>query len=360
MPLSLTKFEDFIDKKGILIKNVYTMNKEVVYLELFDINHAEYFLIYIPSKYVMKSDNRSNTYKLKYLEINETEEDFLKKEKEKLKLEKDYDNIDLIPDKDINEDLEEVLKNNYNRPVFLEDLNVEDKDNVKDLYYQLSRLKLCVQNIKYKICLSYRNYLCCIKRDNDMESYCIKHFPKIKERKLYICTDLENFYSKFNNVSNDIYTVKQGIYKIINQNQERNTRVLNLILDQKNTLTTNFEIIKKKKTDIDTHLKNLEELLNRTINSEKECIDKILKINDKYENMTNRDLNTDIQRSHEISIENKKLEQIIKIKDELIKELNILKTKKQNMILLVDKILFDSSIMLNTINNNLINLTKLI
>jgi hypothetical protein len=360
MPLSLKKFEIFINNKGILINNVYCINKEVVYIELFDINTAESFLVYIPSKYVMKTDERKNTFKLKYLEINESEEDFLKREKEKIELEKDYDDIDLPHDKNDSDNLEDILKNNYNRPVFLDDLNVEDKDNIKDLYYQLLRLKLCVQNIKYKICISYKNYLCCIKRDNEIESYCIKHFPKNKERKIYICIDLENFYSKISYLSKDLYSVKKGIYKIINQNQEKNIRVLNMILEQKNTLTTNFEIIKNKKLEIDNYLNTLEELFKKINESEKQVIDKILKINIKFENSLNKDLNNDIQRSHELSVENKKMEEILKVKDELIKDICKLKIKKQNILLLIDKILFDNSIMLNTVNNNFINLTKLI
>lgn len=360
MPLSLKKFQNFINNKGILINNVYSINKEVVYIELFDVNTAESFLVYIPSKYVMKTDDRKNTFKLKYLEIKENEEDFLKKEKEKIELEKGYDDIDMPHDKNDSENLEDILKSNYNRPVFLDDLNVEDKDNVKELYYQLLRLKLCVQNIKYKICISYKNYLSCIKRDNEIECYCIKHFPKNKERKIFICIDLENFYSKISYLSKDLYSVKKGVYKIINQNQEKNIRVLNMILEQKNVLTTNFETIKNKKSEIDNYLNILEELLKKTNESENQVIDKILKINKNYENNSNKNLNNDIQRSHELSVENKKIEEVIKIKDELIKDICNLKIKKQNIILLIDKILFDNSIMLNTVNNNFINLTKLI
>ena len=64
--------------------------------------------------------------------------------------EKNYDEIDLSPEKFKNdEELESKLKDNYNKPITLNSLNKKDVENVKDIYNQLSRLQYCVQNIKY-------------------------------------------------------------------------------------------------------------------------------------------------------------------------------------------------------------------
>ena len=146
MPISLNKFENFIESKGMIIKKIFTISGEIVYIETFNINNSEIVHIYIPSKYVMKTDNRPNIYKLKYIEISEDDNDLIKKEKRDI--EDQYNQID-IDDDDIVKDNKELEKNmidNYNKQITLESLKKEDKDNIKDIMYQLSRLKLCVQN----------------------------------------------------------------------------------------------------------------------------------------------------------------------------------------------------------------------
>ena len=55
MKVSLNKLEKFISTRGLIIKKIFTINNEAVYLELFNINNAETFMIYITSKYYLTS-----------------------------------------------------------------------------------------------------------------------------------------------------------------------------------------------------------------------------------------------------------------------------------------------------------------
>ena len=70
MKVSLSKLEKFVNSKGFLLKKIFTIDSEAVYLELFNINNAEIFLVYIPSKYTIKVRDRSNVYKIKYIELS--------------------------------------------------------------------------------------------------------------------------------------------------------------------------------------------------------------------------------------------------------------------------------------------------
>ena len=155
MKVSLNKLENFISSKGLIIKKIFTINDEAVYLELFNINNAEIFMVYVPSKYTIRIKDRSNTYKIKYLELSDDDQDEINNNQ----VEKEYDEIDLSPEKISNDELENKLKENYNKPITLDNINKKDMDNIKDVYNQLSRLQFCVQNIKYKISIIYKNYL---------------------------------------------------------------------------------------------------------------------------------------------------------------------------------------------------------
>ena len=75
MKVSLNKLEKFISTLGLIIKKIFAINNEAIYLELFNINNAEIFMVYIPSKYTIKARDRSNVYKLKYLELSEDDQD---------------------------------------------------------------------------------------------------------------------------------------------------------------------------------------------------------------------------------------------------------------------------------------------
>ena len=68
----------------------------------------------------------------------------------------------------------------------------------------------------------------------------------------------------------------------------------------------------------------------------------------------------DIQRTQEISIEERKLDDINKTKEIIIKDMLFWKTKKQNITLMIDKIFFDNSIMLNKICLNFSKLSVMI
>ena len=106
MKVSLNKLENFISSKGLIIKKIFTINDEAVYLELFNINNAEIFMVYVPSKYTIRIKDRSNTYKIKYLELSDDDQDEINNNQ----VEKEYDEIDLSPEKISNDELENKLK----------------------------------------------------------------------------------------------------------------------------------------------------------------------------------------------------------------------------------------------------------
>ena len=356
MKVSLNKLEKFIRSRGLIIKKIFTVNNEAVYLELFNINNAETFMVYIPSKFTMKVNGRSNVYKIKYLELSDDEQD----DTNNYEAEKDYDEIDLSPEKINSDELESKLKENYNKPITLNNLSKVDIENIKDVSNQLSRLQFCVQNIKYKVSIIYKNYFCSIKRDNTLECYTIKHFHKIEERRIYVNIDLENLYLKINEISKDIIKVKSGIYKVLNKNQDKNAQILQEILEQKNNINSYSDIVHKKKIKIDEYIDSLEVLLQKVNDKEKEIVKKILEINQSHQETSLKGLYNDIQRTQEISIEERKLDDINKTKEIIIKDMLFWKTKKQNITLMIDKIFFDNSIMLNKICLNFSKLSVMI
>ena len=348
--LSIKKLEELLLSYGLEIKKIFTIDDYAVYIEVFINTDADTFMIYIPSRYEIKV---KDGYKIKYVNVDDDGE-LIKKEKENL--EEYYEEIefDLSPRRK-NEDLEDTLKDNYNRNISLLNLVKEDGNNIKEIYYHLTRLKLCVQSINYKLCIIYKNYLCCIRKDNSIDCFIISNYSKNNIKRILVLVDLEIVYSKIANLKNDIKTVKKNIFKILDQNQSKHTNLLNKLLDQKELFATYSISVYNKKKEINDCLYGLENLLLKINENEEQILEKLTYIKDRY---SSKDLNIDIERTQQESKYQYKLENMNSVRQEIIKDIIRIRSEQENLMLISDKIFFNNSIMINTININLNNLLK--
>lgn len=358
MTLSIKKLQKFLKTNGFLIQKKFTIHDCVIYIEVFNINNADTFLLYIPSKYKINMENSDNTYKIKSIDIEDS--NIFKNFNEKVEsedIDNQYNNLNLEIENTKHDDLEKILKEGYEHELDLKKLDKEDLQTLKNIYYQLSRMTMCVKNIKYKLCIFYKNYLCCIRRDNSIESFVIKEFKYNKERRIYVVVDLENLFQNILSISDNIRKVKQGLYKILNDNQIKNSFILNNILQQKNSILLCSDHIYKKKKELEKYIQSLEQLLLKINESEKIIIEKIYKLNED-KNLSN--VQNDINNSHLIYNYEKELEKINNIKQEIVKDILNSRMKEENISLEIDKIFFDNSVMINIINKNFTKLLEIL
>ena len=357
MTLSIIKLEHLLKKNGFFIKKKFTISNCIVYAEVFNANNAETFMLYIPSKYEINVEDITNSYKIKY--INAEDRHIFKNLNERINDigTEDYKdiNINISPEKGDDDNLEKMLTENYNHEVLLKNFDKNDLENLKNIFYQLSRLKLCVKNIKYKLSIVYKNYLCAIKKNNEIECFIIKDYKSQKEKNIYVTIDLENLFRKITSISDDIKLIKNDFYKILNENQLRHTKILFNIIEQKNSIISYSSSIHKKKENLDVYILKLENLLERINNSENKVIEKIMMFNSTNSNT----LTNDIQRSHEIHLYEKEHHNINNIKQEIVKDILTLRNKREHITLEIDKILFDNNVMISIINKNFEKLIEL-
>ena len=357
---SFSKLETLIGSYGFQVKTVFTIDEYIVYMEILSTKDTNSFLLYIPSKFNIKPEKGDNVYKLKYIDI-ETPENIVDKyaeDPDKNEIKNDYEEVNIETQN--TDDLEHSLNENYNRDILLKDINKNDKDILKDIFRQLNRFKFCVQNIKYKMSILYKNYLCSIKRDDTIECYYIKNFPTQKSRRFYISTDLKSMYESIDNVMNDVKTVKDSIYKILNQNQVKHTKVLNNMLENKEKLLSYSDLICKKKEYFETYIADLEGILVKLKQNQVELLEEKKSIRKKDGEYGVKGVHVDIQNSHLIYNIDTKLAKISELITELNEDIHKTRVERENMTLQIDKILFDNSIMLNEIIKNFNSITQII
>lgn len=364
MSLSINKLEKILKSNKLIPHKFYKLYGVCAFIEVFSITNADKFMIYIPSKYEFNIDNKDNVYKIKPLSIDEDNFDVAGEyanSPDRLELEKKYEEIELeeeIDDtKNDKKDISEKLVNNYKRPINLKDMEIGYKGDIKCIFRQLKRFKFCVQNLKYKLIIKYKCYLCVLHLDDSLECFFIKNCKEIEDRELLIMMDLEVFFEKINTINEDINQIRDGLQKILNKNQITHSQSLANILEKNKDFLEYYNNIEIQKNKYLNKINKFEELIQK-IKIIEDNSNKQLEI---LENQKKSDttLHGDIQYSHQKSKIEKEIININSMKEEIIETISLLRNKLSNITLIIDKIIFDNIVMIDKIFDNLNILKKI-
>jgi hypothetical protein len=362
MPLSIEKLETFLNNKGFIPNKYFVLDSYCYYIEILSIKNSEIFLLYIPTKYNFKIKKGNNVYKIEYTDLDfekdTTDIDYTDNIDEN-DIEKCYGRYELdINFNDKNDTISSQLENNYKKNIILSNIEKKDSREIKNITKQMNRLRFCIQNIKYKISIMYKNYICSIKRDDTIQCYSIKNYSGVIQNKLYITADLEILYSNIESLVLNIQTIKEEIEHILEKNYFSHIKIIHKLLQEKNDIIKFPDNAYNKKKIYEEYLEESNKMLEDSITSEKNIIDKIYELNETY-NTDIKSLNKDIDKIHHLSHLNNELSNIQKVKEDIIKTILDLKIKKYDLILIIDRIMFDNSVMLDLILKNFFNLNKI-
>jgi len=296
-----------------------------------------------------------NVYTIEYIDVDEEgniTQDYGDTPND-MEMEESYSKLelDLSPEHGGNSNLMDKMKDNYKHSVSLTDIS-KDKKDLKEIFRQLNRFKYCVDKIKYKVAILHKNYMCFIRRDDSLEGFIILDHNLIQPKVLVVTIDLESLYEKLPTVHNDIVNVIDGIHKVLDVNQIKHSNNLKKLVEQGDVMSQS-ELIYLKKQKYANYLNQLTVLYNRVSEAEKYEIHKLQEISDKYSESSVTGMHTDIQKAHKMSKHEKELEKINIIKKDIINNINELKNIHNELTLNVDKIFFDTSVMLDAIIKNM-------
>jgi len=352
MSLSIEKLTDICESNGLIPMNFFRYKKKLLYLQTISLKKGFSFMINIPKKYDFDLENSriDNLYKIKKLRINNETINNPFKSPDNSELDKLYSEIELQknfdPDTDTT-DLESKLLESYKKKIYLSSLDKEEFQQIKDIFRQIQRLKFCVQGIDYKISIIYKNYLCSIDDNDEIECFFIKNFNKGVNRKLFVSLNLNLLFDNIQNLEEHVQQVYDGVNQVLNKSQESHFDKFLVILDTCKDIRTKLNNIKNYRDHISSLINKYETLVSRANHISSTITDKIVMLK-KPDNMSND--------AHYVNEKNKlenKLENINGVKGKAIEKLASLRDKDSNLLLKSDKILFDNIIMLNNINNNL-------
>ena len=332
MSISIDNLTKLIDRCNFYVKSYYGIHKKCNYIDVVSKDTGISYLMYIPSKYKIYLDG------MKYNELKQIKDVMNSKDitfeygsnKNNTKFEEMYslDNLNENVDED-------VLQNNYKRELNYVNVKSKHNENVKCIYRQLSRFKYSVENLKYKLGIMYKSYLCVITRSNEIVYYYIKNCNVNTETKrLMVIFDLEILYEIFHDIHNELKDIRKSIYLLLSRNYNLNLQYIQKMISEKINMDGMKIKIEGMKKKVDDKYNNYTRLLSTCIIKESVIREKIQK--------NGKSNDTVIQ-----------LKDILKTKSGIIMDLISLMEKRDNYILLCDNVMYDNVIMYDKICNNI-------
>ena len=178
---------------------------------------------------------------------------------------KDIDNIDM----------ENQLTEQYRRPIILKDVDERDNTALYCIFRQLKRLQYCVQFLKYRFGIIYKDYLAILRSDNTIKCYRIRNNEHTEYRSLYITIDLEVFYENSKVLNEDLEQLQNGIRGVLDKNQEVQSKHLDTMLTQQQQIITVLSKLQQRKINIRIELQKFKELFKIIEESIKTMMNKI-------------------------------------------------------------------------------------
>lgn len=354
MRLSLSKLERFLSSKEFITKSFFTFEGTCNFIEVVNINTTDTLFIYINESYELDVSKKQDVFKLKLIDTDDDSfEDDIKdkytREPDNIDIEKNYEEIDISENK--RENMEEFLEDNYKKELSIRDINKEDISRLKEISRQLKRMRFCVQTIKYKLCIVYKNYLCVINIENEIELYQIRNYEGEDMRNLYVSIDLENLYNNIATVNSDITNIRNGLYNIFDKNQRKHLTNFERMITEGQSIFMYIEKLNQKKIQYEDYLGKLYGMIDTINQSEKEKLEMIQGIRDEYDSKGG--IHTDIQKSHIVAKYEAEITEIKSTKHKIVKNIFNIRNKLDDMVLYTDKVFFDNLVMIDAIIKNI-------
>lgn len=336
-----------------MIVQIYTINKLCVYLELFIASTGDTAMLYIPSKYDIPCNDNIPSQKIKYIDITESGS-IIEDSTEEADTDKIYENVILTLDSQ--RDISDQIASSYKKDISLSQTTSDNSIEIKEIFRQLKRLRLCVENIRYKICIFYKSFICCIRRDDSLECFQTvetNNSHNSHDLRFAVTLDLELFYDKIDNIVLDIKTVRHGIYSVLDKSQRQQTAYSKKMLEIKVAQSSKENEVIHRIQKLDRQIDEVETLLNDLNNTSRniphEALEQETQLNT---NGNNLGIYGDIEKTKIQTQATQKLAQVKNLQQDTMKLLYTIKAKREDLALRLDRIGFDNIVILNSLSKN--------
>ena len=297
-------------KKNYVIARSYKKRNQIRYLEIFNINTSQTFLLDLGRKYDFK-----NIPRLK----NKHQYDLVRVSGKDLAKDKSLDDVmyDRIGDSEAVD--EEHILNGYRTSIRIDDDGLTKdvlRKTLLSLIEQVCRIGTTVHQIEYKLALYDARHMCILDSENKTHLYHLRDYPS-KKRLMFVVVKLREFY-KTRNVGDNVTHVQKSIYGILEQNQRS---------------------YKSKVIDSVGHLKSIEGSIDQLTHKKVKCLAAMSEINTLLQDLSAMETQTHENKGKlKPKTLRKKLESIQQTRGDLLSKNKKLKTEYDEIIFVLDEV----------------------
>ena len=296
---------------------------------------SQFLLIYIPSRhrFTLDSSHSSYIYDLDDLEEDKNDDDDYTKTEEDA-----YKNESLSNEK---ETKYQLLQKKYKFPITMDGT---DEPIARKVKRQLNRIESPLKKTEYNLAIQQDEFLF-VSFGESMGYYHIKGYriPNEFVRSMMYVTTITEIIEKIEAVQREIFQISEKFDPLLDKIIDSN---ISEISDQIENFSTTFAKIKEKKEDLVKQIKKS----NSTYVELKESETQIMK---EY-----REVEADVKSSHEkvkkTEAIQKELDELFSKKNELIRKTILLMYRYHKIVLYLEEISFDNSIMIDRVKKNFI------
>jgi uncharacterized protein YecA (UPF0149 family) len=348
MPLSIDKLIGLLEKKGFIPRKYYVDGGYCRFIEILSINTIDSYFLHIPERYNFepRTSDKHNVYRIKQIPITKPDniEQKYAGKRDNEEIMKEYGEIE--------------LPSQYPHQIKdIDNIDIErDNTALYCIFRQLKRLQYCVQFLKYRFGIIYKDYLAILRSDNTIKCYRIRNNEHTQYRSLYITIDLEVFYENSKVLNEDLEQLQNGIRGVLDKNHEVQSKHLDTMLTQQQQIITVLSKLQQRKINIRIELQKFKELFKTIEESIKNMTNKIHKLGQLIAQSIGQKQEQYVKEKHNIYM---RLTQLYSKKEETAQVIINNRKYEHHLSLNIDRILFDNNVMLDKIFKNVSQLTKL-
>lgn len=337
MSLKYDQIENKFNSEGIVISRVYITDDTVVFLELLFVDIAEICFVYVSGRHDIKAPTKQNTNAI-ILEVSDIDMDSEGVIMGDLSgvIENDSFNYPELNIESNNSDTNK-LSNHYNDPIKLGPKRNDIKEELRQIFRQIIRLRQCVYSLDYKFVIVYGGFLCTLRYDNDLQCFWVKKGSQSsKATKLVTYIELESMIEKIQTVKSDIVSVREGLVSTLRKNEIHHVENLKKLLESKIQVPEKTVSVIARKEQLYKYIQELYSMIEQLNYSENIYTEK-------YKNIkSEREAEQIIRKFQDIKI----------LKQKIITNILNSKSKYDEIMLNIDRICFDNSILITTVMKN--------
>lgn len=393
MPLSIAKLEQVLHKQALKVIRFLSVDERCYYVHVENTRNADTFMLYIPSKYTIHvahtdpmridsmevidiDDNGSvitDYASTSYEEASEEARDDAPRvqtapsdnesEEEDVQSDTGDDGRLVVPDR-LASNTEEQVASQYATVLQGEPMSTHDRSSLYEIFRQLKRLRYCMETVKYRLCITYKNYLCCLTRHDDLEGFKIipsmKRYTqpghdRTKSYTLLPTIDLEAFSRKSNSVlTDDIDAIRKTIHSVLEKNEKAHLRNLQHVLERQTRLKKIQTFCASKRNEAREYFEKFDRLLSQLTVVERKTHEELKSVRSEYHNTSRHNIHPDddLKLSHKIGVLKTELSKIAEIHKSIKTQMQEIRSYLDNAMLVSDRVLFDNLVMLDSVHRN--------